>query len=67
MSARVIEADRLFDLNRILLHEPGYRATQARQALKDIAIHHPDLTVAAVASRLSRPGRIAEPNSGDAA
>ena len=66
--ARVIEAIELFSLNRELRNGTGCEIAHARQALRDISITHHDLTVAAVASRLSRPVRVIKPtNSGDAA
>ena len=66
--ARIIEAIELFSLNSVIRRGPGFYATQARQALRDISLTHHDLTVAAVASRLSRPVRVIKPtNSGDAA
>lgn len=66
--ARVIEAIELFSLNSVIRRGPGFYATQARQALRDISLTHHDLTVAAVASKLSRPVRNwTPPNTGDAA
>lgn len=66
--ARIIEAIELFSLNSVLRRGPGFYATQARQALRDISLTHHDLTVANVASKLSRPVRVFTPgNNGSAA
>ena len=65
--ARVIEAIELFSLNSVIRRGPGFYATQARGALKDIALTHHDLTVANVAAKLSKPVKNWTPNSGGTA
>ena len=70
--ARIIQAcdnsHNLFALRSALYCGNSYFAGQARRALRDMSIETDDLTVASVASKLSRPVRIYVPtHGGDAA